>query len=336
MDGGNSVVSLKDLSKRCGCSVSTVSRAFSNPDIVKEETKHNIFSVAEEMGYTPNALARSLKNTHSQTIGIIIPSINNLFYIEVLKNIELELHKRDYKLIVSFLQPGIIDERAALEPIVSARVDGIIIFSDNRDNERYFKRIDKQIRIVQLFTRPYDEYDSIVIRDADGMELAADCLLKRGHRRILYFGFSDRVEGYRRAYRKRGFPVPEELIYIEDRPLTAEIFSEALQDHHPTAVLTCSLNSQTAIQTMIGQKIRIPEDISFISYDDSNWARIMGITVIAHPLETVTEHVVNTLLERIHCPQEGGITPVRIEIMPYLIERKSVRYLHSQADETRE
>jgi len=317
------VVSVKDLAKRCGCSTATVSRAFSNPELVKEETQAEIFKVAEEMGYTPNALARGLKNTHSQTIGIIVPSIDNLFYIEILKNIELELHKKNYKLIVSFLQPGIIDERAALDPIVSSRVDGMIILPQNRNNAQYFKRIDKQIRIVQLFTSPYKEYDSVVMQDDVGMEIATDYLLEKNHRRILFFGFSDRVSGYYRSYSKRGLTVCEDLVYTEDRGLSPEILDKAIDEYKPTAIISCSLNSQTVIKRLSERRMRVPEDISFISYDDSEWARIMGITVIAHPLKQITHTVVSTLLERINNPDFSAV-PVKAELLPYLIERRSV------------
>ena len=130
------MINMKDLAKACGVSVATVSRVINADPAVKPATKEKVMAAAERLGFSPNLAARSLKLSKSRTVGIIIPSINNYFYIDILKYIEAELRKRGYRLLVSFIYHGVTEERDALEAMSSARLEALIIFPRTRREQR--------------------------------------------------------------------------------------------------------------------------------------------------------------------------------------------------------
>lgn len=276
------------------------------------------------MGYTKNILARGLKRSRSQTIGTIIPSIENFFYVETLKYIDTRLFSQGYKMLVHFLHNEITSERDALEVLSSYRPEAILFSPRDRENQNFIETlVEAKINIIQLYTAPYKQYNSLIIDDIFGTQLATEYLLSMGHRRIMYFGYDIRVAGYRSAFRQYGLEVDEALITNTSKCGEEGIF-EAIKANDATAVLCIALESEKVWNVLNQKGVKIPDDLSFVAYDDLKWVKMLGITAISHPVELIAEKLADQITRLINGEND---TPEHILIKPSIIERKSVRRL---------
>jgi len=315
---------IKDIAKACGVSTATVSRAYDKNAVIKEKTREFILKTAGEMGYSPNIVARGLKTAKSQMVGIIIPSIENTFYLDLLKYIETELYRHNYRLMVIFLQNGVVEERDALETMVYSKVEALIILPETRINSDYIRKISERLKIIQLFAAPYEEYGSIVMNDKLGIEIAVEYLFSKGHTRILYIGGSrdKRIEGLYNIYNKHGIAIDYNMISL-DWVTDINLIIEMMKNTKPTAVLAIANQAAVAWKALKKMEINIPEDISFIAYDDVNWVQICDVTAIAHPLNYIAESLVENLIELIKSDSKN-----KIIIKPFITERNTVKFNH--------
>lgn len=272
------------------------------------------------MGYTPNLIARSLKNNRTNTVALIIPSIENRFYIDVLKHLEITLHQHGYRLLVSFVQPGITTERECLEIVVSAKVDAVILIPIDADSISYIENLPGHTKFIQLFTRLFDQIDSVVMNDIGGAELGTNHLLLHGHSRLLLVGGEDRVEGFWRAIDAAG--IHRQQVTTLPWDATEADICDTIRSFQPTAIFSVA-NANEAVWKSIQQMgLSIPEDISLIVYDNTKWVRLVGLTAVAHDLEQIAATLVSQLLTRLN--DEENTPAVHITLDPFIIERKSV------------
>lgn len=319
------MTTLKDIAKACDVSVSTVSRAFDKSSRISLPVRQRILFCAEAMGYTPNLIARSLKSNRSMTIALIVPDIENRFYIDVLKHLELALHRYGYRLLVNFVQHGTNTERECLEMMVATKVDAIILIPCGTENEEYIASLQNQIRFIQLFSAPFQQIDSVVMDDIGGAALGARYLLERKHRRILYAGGQDRQEGFWHAVDNAG--IPRNQIKTLPWTTTIEEACAAISEFQPTAVFSVAYTSETIWSALHQLKLSIPDDISMIVYDDTNWVSLVELTAVAHNLEEITTTVVTQLMKRLN--EDDVSSAVHIVLDPFIVERQSVRMLEN-------
>ena len=317
------IVTLKDIAKACDVSTSTVSRAFDKSSRISDPVRQRILTCASEMGYTPNLIARSLKSNRTMTLALIIPSIDNRFYIDVLKHLEIQAHKYGYRLLVSFIQPGITTERECLEMMTSAQVDGIIMIPEHTTEESFIMSLQERLSIIQLFSNPYAGIDSVIIDDNGGAEAGTDYLLRHNHRRILFVGGENRRVGFWRAIDSASIP-HDDIRTLHDLASPEEIIS-AIEEFHPSAIFSVGDANELAWKAIQALELSIPDDISLIVYDNTKWISLVGLTAIAHNLEQIAETTIQQLLKRLN--EEVNASPVHIVLDPFIVERKSVKYL---------
>ena len=309
------MITIKDVAKECGVSIATVSRAFTADAVINTDTRRFVIETAERLGYRPNVLARGLKNSRTKMVGMIIPSIDNHFYLDVLKYIECELHNHGYRLTVSFIQYDVYNEKDALATIEDSHVDVLIFSPRNTDNRDTIMRMSKNMQMLQLFTAPYDEIPGIVMDDEYGTELAAEHLISKGYRRILYVGGDERVEGYYKALAKAGIAADNSLVSL-DWGITASEAADLIQRTSPSAILGIARQAETAWRALTElKKNNAVEDIPFVAYDDVNWVKMLDITAVSHPLEEIAQTVVNYIMQN-----ENNVRKI---IKPFLSERSS-------------
>lgn len=273
------------------------------------------------MGYTPNLIARSLKNNRTNTIAMIVPSIENRFYIDVLKHLEITLHGYGYRLLVSFVQPGITTERECLEMVASAKVDAVILIPIDADNISYIESLSGHTKFIQLFTRMFDQIDSVVMDDIGGAELGTNHLLLRGHTRILLVGGEDRSNGFWRAIDVA--KIPRQQVMTLPWHATEEDICHAIRTFSPTAIFSVANTNEVVWRAIQQMELSIPKDISLIVYDNTKWVSLVGLTAVAHNLEQIAATLVSQLLKRLNA--EDHTPAVHITLDPFIIERKSVQ-----------
>ena len=309
-------VSIKDIARAAGVSHSTVSRALSDSPLVSTTTKERIQLLAREMGYSPDAQARSLVMGRTQTIGVVVTTIIDPFIAEIVQSIENTAHRRGYSVILASSQSEPEREIAAVEILHSKRVDGVIVASSRvgAHYQEHLQRLRVPVVLVNSRSEQSGPYTfSVSVDNHHGGYLATRHLVDAGHRRIAYVGgapdHSDdlaRVEGYRRALREAGIdPDPALILPGTGRAGGGERALPALvaPADRPTAVFC--YNDMTAIGLLRAARregVSIPRDLAVVGFDDIPLASyvVPSLSTITQPKrelgQRATEMVLDLLL----------------------------------------
>ncbi|MBP3918472.1 MAG: LacI family DNA-binding transcriptional regulator [Clostridia bacterium] len=312
-------LTIKELAHKCSVSTATISRAFDTNSVMKEETRQKILNAAKEYQYSPNLIARGLKRNQTNTIGFIIPSVDNLFYIDILKYIEIELKKYGYRMLISFVQDGVQTEDEALSVMLASQVDALIMVPTGAVDSQKIAEIGQKIYLIQLFGGHYDFLDCVYMDDKQGVKNALDYLLKNGHQKILYVSEAPNYDIYKEAYSENGLSADCE--YILKPYSSVDDIAKQICRLHPTAVLGIALHAEQAWLALKKCGMKIPDDVSFIAYDDVKWVQMFDITAVAHNYEEIAGHAVDLLIRNL---KEKQPKVEHIKLMPYMIERGSV------------
>ncbi len=337
-------VSIKDIARVVGVSYSTVSRALNDSPRVQAETKARIQRIAAEMGYLPSAVARSLVTRRTNTLGIVVTTITDLFFAEVIHAIEETALKQGYNVILTNSGGYLQRELAALRSLRERRVDGIILISGCTDDTFCREEgMDTPIVIINNAHREHIGY-SVEVDNAAGAREAVSHLLHLGHRRIAHIAgparewdAAERLRGYEEALLASGLAAKRELIVPGDNQPEGGI---AGMQHllalpiRPTAVFC--YNDATAIGAMRAARmagLRIPADLSIVGFDDIDLARYLEppLTTVAQPKSQMGETAVEMILALLSVSQQADQAdraPVTDCVLPsQLVVRESTTTL---------
>ncbi len=332
-------VTLNDIAKKSGLSVSTVSRVLNKKTQkyrISKEVERIVQKTAKELNYRPNQLARGLRLRKTHTIGLIAPDLSNPFFAQIVKTIQTESHKLGYSLVVcdSDENPELEIEHTGL--LTSKGVDGLIVMPVGQEFRHFQPLIDDEIPVVMV-DRGFDELNTnmVLIDNYGGAFEAVEHLIEHGHRRIAIiqglpntFTSMGRLRGYIDALKKHDIPVDDNLIvgrdfrkengYLETKILLKNVKA-------PTALFTTSdLITLGALQAIGEEGLEVPRDISIVAFDDLESADYFRcpITAVAQPRETLGEMAVKLLLDELHSP--GKRDARKIVLKPTLVLRNSV------------
>ena len=305
-------VSIKDIAEAAGVSHSTVSRALSDSSLVKVETKARIQRLAQEMGYSPDAIARSLVTQRTHTVGVVVTTITDPFVAEVVQGIEDTAQAEDYSVILASSSSEPERELAAVEMLRAKRVDCVIVTS-SRVGALYLEHLERigvPVVLINNHNRQSGRYTfSVSVDNQHGGHLATVHLVERGHRRIGYISgpadHSDDVErlaGYRQALGEAGIPVDPTLILSGNGRLDGgERALDTLVGlvEPPTAVFC--YNDMTAIGLISAARragLSVPEDLAVVGFDDIPLAVHVypPLTTIAQPQRDMGRQAMNMAL----------------------------------------
>lgn len=325
------MVSSKDVAKMAGVSVSTVSRVFSNSDLVNRETAQRVLDVAAKLHYVPNISARSLKLQRSDLLGVVLSDISNPFYIQVLKDV-FDYSQGSYRFLVVFSEEDKEKEAEAIETLISSNVASLIFTPVAGSNPGITEALTNNgIPALQLYRNTYDNFDSLIIDDAYGAYLAARELIENGHRDIVLLDYdveipTHREEGYKRAFQEAGLTCREDhFIRINIREDVNAVIGKHLSEKNFTAVIpVSSILAHAAINYLHARSLRIGEDVSVIIYDDIPLAQLSGISVVSHPFDKLTTTISEMIQGQLDQP---GRPAQHKELKPFLIRRSSVKRL---------
>jgi len=338
-------VTIKDIAKRVGLSVTTVSRALNDYDDVSAETKELIRRTAEELGYVPNSLAQRFQKRKTDTIGLILPTFgprfSDPFFSELLAGIGNKAANQGYDLLVSTRAPGDEELLAYRQIVQGNRVDGLVVVRTRKNDERI-----EYLRSVQFpfvaFGRIEGEIDFPFVDEdgVSGFRLVADHLVNLGHRRIACIAsppdlmFSQyRLEGLRSRLQELDTPLNPDLIRLGD--LTQRSGYEKaveLLDHSspPTAIVAFNdLMALAAMSAAQNSGLEVGSEISITGFDNTPMADHSHppLTTVDQPIYQIGSIVCEML---VHLMQGGTLEEEHILLKPKLIVRQSSGLLPTQ------
>lgn len=326
-------MTLHELSKQLNLSVSTISRALSRPELVSPETREKVLTSAAAHGYTPNAIARSLKNGRTRALGIIVSDIQNPFYSSVVREVESVAASRGYNCVICNADEDPHREERALELLMSLQVAGVIHASTGANTALLQNLRQSGLLLVDIDrVSGLEDVDTVLLDNAFGARLAAEHLLDLGHSRIavvtgpqtLTTG-RDRLHGFSTVLAERGIALPPELVEVanfrEAGGYSAVVRLLALPER-PTALFVANNEMMAgALSALHERALRVPQDVSLISFDDVRWARYVEppLTVVAQPTGQIGTLAAELLFERL----AGRGEAVHYVLKPELIQRAS-------------
>ncbi|MBM4160469.1 MAG: LacI family transcriptional regulator [Ignavibacteria bacterium] len=313
-------VTSREVAEKLGISTMTVSRVMNDRANVDEETRRKVLETAQQLGYSPDHIAKSLVLRKTHTIGVVVPEITHSFFPEAIRGIEEVTYTARYHLILTHSAEDAEREKDALLTLESKRVDGILISTAQRvgDDDLYKHIIRLGVPIV-FFDRcvPGIGASCVSIDDEESARRITEHLLDHGYTRIAHLSGPQKVsigrtrlDGFKMALKTRNVPYVEELV-VEAGFQELDGYNAMNQilnlpkERQPRAVV--AVNDPAAfgaIKAILERGIRIPEEIAIVGFSDDIRAELMPtpLTTVRQPAYEVGKRAAQKLLAFI----EGG------------------------------
>jgi DNA-binding LacI/PurR family transcriptional regulator len=320
---------IHDVADRAGVSKSLVSLAMREPGRVSEASRLAVLAAAEELGYRPNAVARSLVQRRTNVIGVVLSDLHNPFFADVADGIEEAAVLGGYRAMLSsgFLDPK--RERGAIDMMLELRVDGLIMLGSMMKVSK-IEKVAAAVPVTLLGRHTRSKVvDSVRVNDSAGAQEAVDYLVAQGHRKIAHIhagtasGSPRRRAGYEKAMRRHGL---KEHIRLVKGAFTesggAAAMTEILASGDlPTAVFAPNdFAALGAMEAIDAAGLDIPGDISLVGYDDLALSALprIGLTTVGQPRADLGREATHLLLERL---EENRESSRHVVVPPSLVIR---------------
>lgn len=292
-------ITMKEIARKLGVSVSTVSRALKDSPELHPDTKKKIVEAAKAMNYQYNLLAQSLRISRTKVLGVVVPELTSHFFSSNISGISDTAYRRGYNVMICQSNESYEQEKANVRTLVSSQVDGLLISlsRETKSYEHLQELYDRGIPFM-MFDRVTEEIpvSKVTVDDAHGAYLAVRHLLEQGCRKIAYFSGPEdlyiskkRKEGYLEALKEFGIPESDASIYVTDltpegnRKISLEMLANK---NRPDAVF--AMIDPLAIDLMIVLKekgIKIPDDIALAGFTNNPTSAVVdpSLTTISQP-----------------------------------------------------
>ncbi|MDN3612491.1 substrate-binding domain-containing protein [Vibrio ostreicida] len=333
------MATMKDIARLAGVSTSTVSHVINQSRFVSDAISARVNQAAQELNYTPSALARSLKLNRTRTLGMLVTTSTNPFFGEVVKGVERSCYQQGYHLILCNTEGDNTRMRESIDTLLQKRVDGLILMCSSLEGERIdvFEKYPDVPVVVMDWGPMLFASDKIQDNSLTGGYLAAQNLIDSGHKDIgcitgplVKHQAQMRYEGYKRALLDAGLEFNPHWIIESD--FECEGGYQAFNKMHangplPSAVFVCNDMMAMGVINAANEKgIRIPDDLSIIGYDDILISKFMtpALTTIHQPKYRLGKAAVEALLKKL---EQGETEAQVVQIEPTLVKRKTVRIM---------
>jgi len=330
----NKPPTIYDVAKHAGVSITTVSRMMNTPGKVNSDTRIRILAAIDALGFVPKAEARARAMQGTGRIGVISPFFTAPSFVQRLRGIAEALSAKKFELVIYT-----VDSADRLKSFLSSvpltgNLDGLIILSLPVDDNDARRLVDHGLPTV-LVEFPHPSLSSVEIDDVMGGRMAAQYLLKKGHRRIAFLGDTDlpeysihpvslRLVGFRQALQEAGIELPDSFVRLApySQEQTRKIAAELLNlPKPPTAIFVATDFQALGVLKAARQlKIQVPEQLAVVGFDDLDLAEYADLTTIHQHLDESGRLAVEILLAQIESPSR----PTRHVKLPLtLIERQT-------------
>ncbi len=340
------MVSMKDIAKKCGVSVATVSKALNGQKDIGEETRKRICATAQEMGYMANSVARALKTNRSYNLGMLFvderrSGLGHEYFSTILEGFKAEAEAHGFD--ITFINSHVGEEPTSYTKHCKYRgLDGIVVACVNFNDPRILDLVSSNIPLVTI-DHIFEGHTAILSDNVNGVDTLVRYAYEKGHRKIAFIHGEDtavtrgRLTGFHQACRDLGLEIPPEYILpsvYHDPDLCETVTRKLLQlPEPPTCILfPDDFSFIGGHNALLEAGYTIPrlslnnKDISAMGYDGINLARMMHLTTYTQNAYAIGRTAADRLIHRIEHPDEAK--PEQILVSGALMEGSSVRDLN--------
>lgn len=299
-----------DVARTAQVSIGTASNALSGRRPVREATKQRVQAAADQLGYRPNLVARSLIQRRTGTIGLVVPDVANPYFAELTRGVERRISEARCGVLLADARNDPEVEAEALETLLDRRVDGVVLVPVRYDAVQALRLAEIDVPVVLTDrTLPGWQGDAITADHAQSMRLAVDHLVGLGHQHIALLSGDqttstgrERAAATRRRLARHGLTPRSEHPSPFSLDAGAEAAREVLADRQATAIVaTADLLALGAIETLQAAKVSVPRQMSVVGVDGIVYGRLSSpaLTTIAQPSEELGSLAADRLLARL-------------------------------------
>ncbi|HMG08994.1 MAG TPA: LacI family DNA-binding transcriptional regulator [Mucilaginibacter sp.] len=312
-------ITIRDIARELHLSVSTVSKALRDSYEISEKTKKLVLEYAQENNYRPNPMAQSLKRGHSKSIGIVVSSIDNQFFSQVINGMESEAYSQGYNVIITQSHESYDLEVQNVGHLIHRAIDGLLIsISTETNNVEHLRKLQNQGLPIVFFDRVSNEIEThkVIVDNSKGAFEATMHLLDSGFKHIAHITSSvsssvtyERLSGYKQALSESGLEIDERYIkYCHHGGKDLDEIQQAIDellllDIKPDAIVTASDRITTSTLILLHKlNVRIPQDIALVGFTNTVLADVLNpsLTSIQQPAFEIGRKATEMLLSIIN------------------------------------
>lgn len=330
------IANLKSVAELAGVSIATVSRVLNGDPVVRLETRTAVQRAIQTSGYRPNRVAQRLRSTSrtNKLIGLLIPDIQNPFYVDVIRGIEESAYSHRSAVLIGNFSQDASREKMYIHILKSESVDGFIV-APHDGHDRYVEELINEGYPVVCIDRGLSNLSTDVVKSDNekGAFGAVEHLIRLGHRRIAHITgdpaiptTQERIEGYLGALRKHGIPIDETLISgrASDFKSGFDITRHLLDLPNPPQAIFTGNNLLTlgSLEMIHSRDLKIPENIAILGFDDMYWAASLNpaLSAVRQQGFEIGRRATELLYQRIKDPNR---VPAEVIIRTELMVRRS-------------
>jgi LacI family transcriptional regulator len=327
-------VTIKQIASICGLSIGTVDRALNGRSGINDATRRRVLELAKQLGYRPHLLARSLVTGSTMSIGVIVPTLRNPFFSELVEVIQIRARAAGYHLYMMLSEFDPEQEENALERARALNADGIIIMPINRG--RSFQAYMKSLAtpVITISNRVSQQLPWVGIDDRLAQRDAVRFVISRGYRSIVFvtlekgpgpnalpfYSDEQRIHGYRDALREAdgGFTP----LVVTDAAMIALIGETRLRDQpRPCIVCSCDAVALEVMTALKRQGLQIPDDVGLMGFDNLDELKYITprLATVSSPIKRIGEEAFDAMLQALQ-----GETSINRVLEHQLIEGETV------------
>jgi LacI family transcriptional regulator len=333
---------IRDVARRAGVAPITASRVINNTGYTSEDVRRRVHQATNELGYTPNALARSLRSNQTRTLALVLTDVTNPFWTTVARGVEDTASEAGFHVILCNTDESENKQETYLETLVQKRVDGMLLVPAGNHPQPLTYLSQQGIPVVMLDRwLPGLQVDSVRSDSCGGAYELTRLLLSLGHRQIAVISgphhvstAEDRVAGYRQALAEAGVSPLE--AWVRYGSFAIESGQTMMRDilslpEQPTALFACNnFLAIGALKELRLAGLNVPKNISVVGFDDLPASIVIDpfLTAAAQPAYAMGQRATQLLLDRLG---NGKNSPIQEIILPVtILQRQSTQMLAQQ------
>jgi LacI family transcriptional regulator len=328
------MTTIRDVAERAGVSTTTVSHVINGTRKVEPLTSARVEAAIDELGYRPNALARSMRRGRTHTVGLVIPDIANPFFGDLARSVEDHMFEAGYSAIICNSDGDLAKEARYLDVLLSKQVDGLLLVAASQPSEGLIELVERGTPTIVVDRElGHLSVSQVLVANRQGGYLAGQHLLELGHRDIGVIAgpgglgtSARRLEGFEAVLADAGVALPATRVFRGDfRAASGRAAMDGWlhSGRAPTAVFAENdLMAIGALSAAHAAGVPVPSEISVVGFDGIAFGADVTppLTTVSQSIEDMASAAIELLFERIH---DGGAAPRSVELPVTLTVRGS-------------